>query len=373
MKTIVVTGAGGFIGRNLCVRLRERGDCSVVDLGRDHTPAELVDAASRADVVFHLAGINRPTDPAEFAIGNTSATEALTEAIGAAGNAAPIIYTSSTQAALENPYGLSKRGAEDALNRYAAATGAAVHIFRLPNVFGKWARPNYNSAVATFCYNIAHDQPININDPEASLALVYVDDVVDAFVALIDHPDVAGGYHSVVPTYETTVGAVAATISNFPKSRHTLVTDEVGKGLVRALYSTYLSYLDPVAFSYDVPVHGVQDPRGIFVEMLKTPTHGQFSYFIAHPGVTRGDHYHHTKTEKFLVIVGDARFAFRHIVTGETYSLDVDGGSGRIVETVPGWTHNIQNIGVGDMVCMLWANEIFDPERPDTVAMKVDA
>ncbi|KQT31145.1 capsular biosynthesis protein [Sphingomonas sp. Leaf412] len=373
MRTVLVTGSDGFIGRNLCVRLRERGDCDVVPIGRGTSAAELNEAARRADVVFHLAGVNRPSDPAEFQRGNVGFTDTLLQALSRAEKPASIIYTSSTQADLDNPYGRSKRAAEDSLDHHAAATGAVVHSFRLPNVFGKWARPNYNSAVATFCHNVARGLPLTVNDPAAPLRLVYIDDVVDAFIALLDEPLSAGTQIAVAPVYETTVGIVADTIRSFPEGRRTLVIGGVGVGLERALYSTYLSYLMPDDFAYDVTVHGRNDPRGVFVEMLKTPAHGQFSYFIAHPGVTRGDHYHHSKNEKFLVISGTARFAFRHIVTGETHDMIVEGGQGRIVETVPGWTHNISNVGEQDMVCMLWANEIFDPRRPDTFAMKVEA
>jgi len=371
MTTVLVTGADGFIGRNLCFRLAEKGFGDLIRLGRDHTPQQLAEAARRADFVFHLAGVNRPQDPAEFVTGNAGFTERLCEALAASGRAAPIVYTSSTQAEADNPYGGSKRAAEEALERHGQAVGAPVHVFRLPNVFGKWARPNYNSAVATFCHNIARGQEITIHDPSAPLRLVYVDDVAEAFLALLDAPDTPPGHHQVTPVYETSVGEVADIIRSFPASRETLVTPAVGTGLLRALYATYLSYLPPEDFAYPVPVHGRDDPRGVFVEMLKTPDAGQFSYFIAHPGVTRGDHYHHTKTEKFLVISGTAHFGFRHVATGETYELVTKGGEGRVVETIPGWTHNITNIGEGDLVCMLWANEIFDRQRPDTIGMKV--
>lgn len=371
MTVVLVTGANGFVGRNLQLRLRERGDCDVIALGRDHTDAQLAEAAARAQFVFHLAGVNRPADPSEFAPGNTGATEALCAALAAASNAAPIAYTSSTQAETDNPYGASKRAAENALLAHSAATGAVVQLFRLPNVFGKWARPNYNSAVATFCNNIANGLDITVNDPAAPLRLVYIDDVLDAFLMLLDEAPPTSGFREVPVAYDTNVGEVAETIRSFPASRETIVTPPVGTGLVRALYSTYLSYLKPDDFAYDVPVYGKEDPRGIFVEVLKTPDAGQFSYFIAHPGVTRGDHYHHSKTEKFLVISGTAHFGFRHVDTGETHELVTRGGEGRIVDTIPGWTHNITNIGDGDLVCMLWANEIFDRARPDTVGLKV--
>jgi UDP-2-acetamido-2,6-beta-L-arabino-hexul-4-ose reductase len=235
-----------------------------------------------------------------------------------------------------------------------------VHIFRLPNVFGKWARPNYNSAVATFCYNLAHDLPISVNETAPPLNLVYVDDVVQAFVDCMTQPDVsqiaADTFETVSPVYTTTITEVAAHLRSFVGSRSSLLTERVGKGLMRALYSTYISYLPPHAFGYTVPRHA--DSRGEFVEMLKTEDSGQFSYFTAHPGITRGEHYHHSKTEKFLVLKGTARFGFRHILTGETYELVTNGGEARIVETVPGWTHKITNIGDDEMIVMLWANEI---------------
>ena len=290
----------------------------------------------------------------------------------ATGKKVPVIYTSSTQAGHDNPYGLSKLAAEGALQTAALSHGIPVHIFRLPNVFGKWCKPNYNSAVATFCHNIARDLPITINDPAALLALVYVDDVIQAFAALIDNMDVpvgADGFASIAPQYVTTVGELARQIKSFKDSRDTLMTDSVGTGMVRALYATYVSYLPTESFAYKVPQYG--DPRGVFVEMLKTADSGQFSYFTAHPGITRGGHYHHSKTEKFLVIKGQARFRFRHMQTGQTHELNTSGETPQIVETVPGWTHDITNIGAEEMIVMLWANEIFDRARPDTFACPV--
>ena len=371
MTAVLVTGADGFIGRNLCLRLAERGYEDIVRLGRGHSAGELTEAAARAEVVFHLAGVNRPQDPSEFATGNAGFTAELCAALADAGNPAPIVYTSSAQAETDNPYGASKRAAEETLLSHGESMGAAIHLFRLPNVFGKWARPNYNSAVATFCHNIARGLPITIHDPASPLSLVYIDDVVDAFLELLEAPAAPSGLREVEPVYRTTVGEVADLIRSFRESRETMVTPPVGTGLARALHATYLSTLPAESFAYAVPVHGREDPRGVFVEMLKTPDAGQFSYFIAHPGVTRGDHYHHSKTEKFLVIAGTAHFGFRQVLTGETHELIVAGGEGQIVETIPGWTHNITNIGDGDLVCMLWANEIFDRERPDTIGMKV--
>ena len=281
----------------------------------------------------------------------------------------PILYTSSTQAVLDNPYGASKRAAEDVLRAFAKRTGAAVHVFRLPNVFGKWCRTNYNSAVATFCHNIARGLPVQVNDPTALINLVYVDDVIECFIRLMDGAGAvqdSEGFATVAPQYTATVGELARYIESFRASRDTLVTERVGTGFVRALYSTYVSYLPPESFAYSMPMHG--DARGVFVEMLKTPDSGQFSFFTAHPGVTRGGHYHHTKTEKFLVIKGEARFRFRHIQTGETHELVTCGSKADIVETVPGWTHDITNIGNDEMVVMLWANEVFDRSKQDTYA-----
>ncbi len=365
---IVITGADGFIGKNLRFRLAELGHDDIACV-TESTPGSLCGILANANFVFHLAGINRPKETAEFATGNTGFTQTLCAELKAAGSHAPIVFTSSTQAELDNPYGQSKLAAEAALRQYSGDTGAPVHIFRLTNVFGKWALPNYNSAVATFCHNISRGLDIKVNDPSTALHLVYIDDVLDAFGRLLEAPDTPGGFVEAGPAYATTVGEVAQILHGFADSRNSLLTPAVGSGLLRALYSTYISYLPPECFAYQVPRHG--DPRGVFVEMLKTPDCGQFSYFTAHPGITRGEHYHHSKTEKFLVIKGTARFGFRHIVSGEMHELTVTGGEARIVETVPGWTHNITNIGEDELIVMLWANEIFDPKKPDTVAMKV--
>ncbi len=370
---ILITGSNGFIGKNLQLHLAERKDVEVVCFTRNHDVAELPQLLQGVDCVFHLAGVNRPQDPQEFVSGNVDLTQALCQAVcdvaAATGKKVPIIYTSSAQAARDNPYGQSKRGAEDALLAVARSHRVPVHIFRLPNVFGKWCKPNYNSAVATFCHNIARGLPIQVNDPAAPVTLVYVDDVIERFVQLMDGADAAvdaDGFATVAPQYSTTVGELARQIQAFKDSRATLMTERVGAGLVRALYATYVSYLPVESFAYTVPQHA--DPRGVFVEVLKTPDTGQFSYFTAHPGVTRGGHYHHSKTEKFLVIKGQARFKFRHMQTGQAHELVTTGDQPEIVETVPGWTHDITNIGAIEMIVMLWANEVFDRARPDTFA-----
>lgn len=373
MKKVLITGANGFVGKNLQLHLTERKDVQVVCFTRESDVAQLPSLLQEVDFVFHLAGVNRPQDLQEFIVGNAELTQALCQAVGVVaattGRKIPVVCTSSIQAARDNPYGQSKRAAENALFALQRTSGVPVHVFRLPNVFGKWCKPNYNSAVATFCHNIARDLPIQVNDPQVQLTLVYVDDVVERFMQLMDGADGvvdADGFATVAPQYTTTVGQLAAQIQAFKDSRGTLMTERVGAGLVRALYATYVSYLPVEAFTYAVPQHG--DSRGVFVEMLKTPDCGQFSFFTAHPGVTRGGHYHHTKTEKFLVIKGQARFKFRHMQTGQAHELFTSGDKAEIVETVPGWTHDITNIGADEMIVMLWANEVFNRARPDTFA-----
>lgn len=373
---VLITGANGFVGKNLQLHLAVRKDVQVVCFTRGNDVAELATMLHGVDFVFHLAGVNRPQDPTEFVAGNVDLTRALCQAVGAVaqttGKKIPIVYTSSTQADRDNAYGVSKLGAENALLALQTQHAVLVHVFRLPNVFGKWCKPDYNSAVATFCHNIARGLPIQVNDPNAPVTLVYVDDVIERFVQLMDGADAAlgaDGFASVTPQYTTIVGELARQVQAFRDSRTSLTTERVGTGLVRALYATYMSYLPPELFAYTVPQYG--DPRGVFAEMLKTPDCGQFSYFTAHPGITRGGHYHHSKTEKFLVIKGKARFKFRHTQTDQTHELLTSGDKAEVVETAPGWTHDITNIGTDEMVVMLWANEVFDREKPDTFACAV--
>jgi UDP-2-acetamido-2,6-beta-L-arabino-hexul-4-ose reductase len=369
---ILITGADGFIGKNLLLHSREMDTIEFISVTRRHSVDELARLLEKVDWVFHFAGVNRPKSIDEFATGNVSLTESLCSAIKAAGRSIPVVLTSSIQADLDNEYGLSKRAAEEALLTLNKATGNPVFIYRLPNVFGKLARPNYNSVVATFCHNIARDLPIQINDPSAVIRLVYIDDVVESFKRLlVEENNNQDGFYEVSPMYSITVGELANQLYRFKASRDNLVTDPVGKGLIRALYSTYVSYLPPEGFSYPVKQHS--DERGVFVEMLKTLDSGQFSFFTAHPGVTRGGHYHHSKTEKFLVIKGEARFDFRHMVTGEFHELYTSGDLSQIVEIVPGWTHEVTNVGNQELICMLWSNEIFDHEEPDTFACPVSA
>ncbi|HBU6573351.1 TPA: capsular polysaccharide biosynthesis protein CapF [Citrobacter amalonaticus] len=362
---ILITGADGFIGRNLCLRLQEAGYVNLVKIDRNSSVDELEIGLQEADFIYHLAGINRPKNIEEFAEGNRNLTQQIVDTLLAKRKKTPIMISSSIQAELDNAYGQSKAAAEQQIERYAAESGAAYFIYRYPNVFGKWCKPNYNSFVATFCHNIANNMDITINDHAASVKLVYIDDVCADAIKLLGGTT-ESGYKSVAPLYSTTVGEVADLIYRFKESRSTLVTEAVGTGFIRALYSTWLSYLPVDKFAYTVPSYS--DTRGVFCEMLKTPSAGQFSFFTAHPGITRGGHYHHTKNEKFLVIRGEACFKFEHVITGERYELNVSSDEFKIVETVPGWTHDVTNIGNDELIVMLWANEIFNRNEPDTIA-----
>lgn len=368
---VLITGANGFIGKNLRLHLSERKDIETICFTRSDTIDSLRDKLRDVDFVFHLAGVNRPKNESEFLIGNTDLSSKLCQEIEfinkETAKKIPVIFTSSTQAAYENPYGKSKRLAEDQFLSLEKNSDVPVHIFRLPNIFGKWCKPNYNSVVATFCHNIAHNIPIKIHDNESEIRLAYIDDIVRLFISIMDGEMIektSDRFSIIKPVYSYTVGELAQKIHEFQSSRTSLISERVGTDFVRALHATYLSYLPTDKFAYSVPQHS--DPRGTFVEMLKTPDCGQFSFFTAHPGVTRGGHYHHSKTEKFLVIDGEAQFRFRHMLTNETYELVTSGDKSTIVETVPGWTHDITNIGKNKLVVMLWANEIFDREHPDT-------
>jgi len=372
---VLVTGSDGFIGKNLIAHLREASEFEILPYTRSSGGSALRRMVDDSDFIFHLAGVNRAKEVSEFTEGNADLTLRLTGLIAESGRNLPVVFTSSTQAQLDNPYGRSKRAAEEALLAHAAATSSPVYIYRLPNVFGKWCRPNYNSAVATFCHNIARDLPITINDSTATMSLVYIDDLIEECTQTLQHhraergATLPGPFREIAPIYSTTVGKLADTIRAFKESRTSLTTERVGTGFLRALYSTYLSYLPPESFVYSIQKH--VDPRGEFAEVLKTPDCGQFSYLTAHPGVTRGGHYHHSKSEKFLVIRGRARFRFRNIVSGETAEVETSGDTPQIVETVPGWTHDITNIGDAEIIVILWASEVFDRNRPDTYACKV--
>ena len=368
---ILITGAGGFIGKNLVSTLKTAGYTDLMLFERDDTPETLAEYAARAGFVYHLAGINRPKDPSEFYAGNAGLTETLLSLLDKAGNKAPVLVTSSTQAALDNDYGKSKAQAEQAIFAHGQATGAPVYVFRLPGVFGKWCRPNYNSVVATFCHNSANGLPLSVRDPEYRLPLVYIDDVVASFVAALDGNCTREGDYCVVPVvHETTLGHLAETIEGFAKNRETLdVPDQTPGSLEQKLYSTWLSYLPADRFSYPLNMHC--DNRGSFTEFLHTPAHGQVSINISKPGIVKGNHWHHSKNEKFLVVKGTGVIRFRALDSTEVIEYHVSGDKLEVVDIPTGYTHNIENVGQDDMVTVMWANEVFDPDHPDTFFLPV--
>ena len=366
---VLVTGAQGFIGKNLIVHLSEMVGVEVLSFVRGDSIEVLNELVAQADSIVHLAGENRPADIADFTIVNINLTRSLCEAIVATGRNIPLILASSTQAESDTLYGQSKRAAEQIVEEYATETGNHAVIYRLPGVFGKWCKPNYNSVVATFCHNIARDLPIQVNDAEATLLLVYIDDVVDEFLRVLKDVQLGLVWSKIEQTFTITLGELSVQITAFKNCRTTLISERVGTGLTRALYATYISYLQPEKFVYDIPLYS--DERGIFAEMLKTADSGQFSFFTVHSGVTRGSHYHHSKTEKFLVVSGVVRMRFRQLVTGETFEITVSNDKPQVVISIPGWVHDITNVGVSEAVVMLWANEVFDKQKPDCIPCEV--
>jgi UDP-2-acetamido-2,6-beta-L-arabino-hexul-4-ose reductase len=368
-QRILVTGANGFIGSNLLIRLGEEPDVEILRFVRGDSVEMLTKLVEMADAVIHLAGENRPNDVADFARNNIDLTSALCNAIEHTGRNIPLIFASSVQAQYDNPYGKSKLAAEKVIEAFVAKTENSAIIYRLVGVFGKFCKPNYNSVVATFCYNIARGLPIQISDSDFILELAYIDDVVDELLQALETNKSGLLCGEVSQTHSITLGNLAEQIGAFDNCRSSLITERVGNGLTRALYSTYISYLPIEKFVYDLTAH--VDERGMFVEMLKTPDCGQFSFFTIAPGITRGSHYHHSKTEKFLAVSGLARMRFRHLVTGETCELVLSSKKPQVMESIPGWVHDITNMGDSDAIIMIWANEIFDPLNPDCVSCEV--
>ena len=366
---VLVTGSDGFIGKNMVVHLNELEEFESLKFTRQDSIEKLKILVSQADAIIHLAGENRPKNKVAFEKVNVGLSKILCDTIKDNGKKIKLIFASSIQADQDSQFGRSKRAAEKLFEKLSKDTDNSVFIYRLTNTFGKWSKPNYNSVVSTFCYNIAHGLPIQINDSSTKLNLVYVDDVISEFLRAVQSETNGLTWGSVEPVYPITLGKLANQIEAFKNNRSSLVSERVGSGIIRSLYSTYVSYLSPEKFRYDLPLYS--DERGAFVEILKTHDSGQFSYFTAHPGVTRGSHFHHSKSEKFLVIKGSALFGFRHIVTNETHEILTSSEKPQVVETVPGWTHEITNVGKEEMFVILWANEIFDKDRPDTINCKV--
>lgn len=369
---ILITGARGFMGKNLRSALTGRyGDAHrLMLLDMPHTEEELLAAAAEADFVFHLAGVNRPTDPADFQKGNADFTRQLLTLLKERGKRPPVLFSSSIQAALENPYGQSKLSAEQAVADYGRETGSAVYLYRLPNVFGKWSRPNYNSAVATFCHNVARGLPITVNDPSVTLRLVYIDDVVEEFLrAMEGQPHREGEWCTVQPVHEVNLGHMAELIQSFPALRDSLTAPDQSDPLVKKLYATYLSFLPPEDFSRPTVTHA--DQRGSFTELLHMGSRGQVSLNVSKPHITKGDHWHQTKHEKFIVLQGEGVIRFRKVGDSTVIAYKVSGENLTVVDIPTGYTHSIENTGDTDMLTLMWANEVFDPAHPDTLRLPV--
>ena len=377
---ILVTGAKGFVGKNLVAELRNRGYADILEYDIDTDPAVLDDYTRQCGFVFHLAGINRPQNPDAFMQGNFGFTSVLLDSLKRHGNKAPVLISSSIQAAFDNPYGQSKKAGEDLIFSYSIGTSTPVFVYRLPNVFGKGCRPNYNSAVATFCHNMTRDLPIQVNDPSVMMNLVYIDDVVDAFIGALEEKTEAGAgkegkteagrtFCSVEPVHTVQLGEIVDLLQSFKAGREDRSVPDMADAFTKKLYSTWLSYLPEDKFSYLLKMN--VDARGSFSEFIKTPDRGQVSINISKPGITKGNHWHNTKCEKFLVVSGSGIIRFRKVGSSEVIAYPVSGDKLEVVDIPVGYTHNISNAGKSDMVTVMWANEAFDPQRPDTYFLNV--
>ena len=379
---ILVTGAKGFIGKNLCAELENirqgkakyqgiPADIAVMQFDIDTGPELLDEYCRDCDFVFHLAGVNRPEDPGEFMTGNFGFTSTLLDTLRKHCNACPVMISSSTQAALDNPYGKSKKAGEDLLFDYGKETGARIYVYRFPNVFGKWCKPNYNSVVATFCHNINRGLPITISDPSVQMNLVYIDDVVQELLrALSGNATMTEyGFSGVPVVHSVKLGEIAELLNKFKSSRNDRSVHNTSDAFERKLYATYLSYLPGDGFAYPLKMNA--DGRGSFTEILRTLDRGQFSVNISKPGIIKGNHWHHTKNEKFLIVSGKGVIRFRQIDKEEIIEYHLSGDIMEAVDVPPGYTHNIENQGERDMVFFIWCNECFDPENPDTYFLEV--
>nr|WP_294572364.1 NAD-dependent epimerase/dehydratase family protein [uncultured Romboutsia sp.] len=392
MKKILVTGSNGFVGKNTVVALKEANKYEILTIDRNNTDEELKEAVLNTDFIVHLAGVNRPKDAKEFYEGNGGLTEKIVGYLKENKKNTPILITSSTHAVLDNDYGKSKKQSEDVLIKYSDECDAKVYIFRLPNLFGKWCRPNYNSAVATFCYNIAHDLDVWVNDPVIELSLVYIDDVVASIIDCIEDENIiklknideevnvntTGAssiqidkyYYEVTTVYKRTLGNIVDSLKMFRNMRKSLLIPDLSDGFNKALYSTYLTYLEENDFSYYLDKK--EDNRGWLAELVKSEQFGQMFVSKTHPGITRGNHWHHTKTEKFIVIQGQAAIRFRKIDEDKVIEYIVDGEKPQVLDIPPGYTHSIENIGQDEIITLFWSNEMFNPEKPDTYFLEVN-
>ena len=370
---ILVTGARGFIGKNLIVELKNRSYQHIYEYDTDTEPELLEKYCQECEFVFNLAGVNRPENQEDFMKGNFGFASTLLDTLKKYHNTCPVMVSSSIQAALDNPYGKSKKAGEDLMFSYARETGAEVLVYRFPNVFGKWCRPNYNSAVATFCYNIARDLAIQVNDRSVVMNMVYIDDVVDELIAALENHanKEQDGYCYVKTVHTVTLGEIVDLLYSFKDSRELRsIPDMTENSFTKKLYSTYLSYLPQDKFSYPLKMN--IDDRGSFTEIIRTADRGQFSVNISKPGIEKGNHWHHTKNEKFVVVSGKGLIQFRKVGSDEIIDYHVSGDKIEVIDIPVGYTHNIINEGDTDLVTFMWCNECFDPERPDTHFMRVN-
>ncbi|MBC9785839.1 SDR family oxidoreductase [Heliobacterium chlorum] len=371
MRTVLVTGASGFIGKNLCSALEQKRNLKLLPYGREDNVETLAVYLEQADFIFHLAGVNRPQSPEEYDEGNRGFTDILLSLIEQQGKRTPIAFASSIQAALDNAYGASKRAAEAALFEWSRKNHAPVYIYRLPNVFGKWSKPNYNSVIATFCHNISHGIPIEIHHPLNELTLVYIDDVIHEFLQTVNEltsPD-EDGFCYVSKRYQVTLQQIVNLLYSFDQSRKHLVMPDLKGDFERKLFATYTSYLPEDEFDYSLDMK--EDARGWLAEFIKSKEFGQIFISRTKPGITRGNHWHHTKVEKFLVVDGEGLIRLKKVGSNDLITYNVSGRQLKVVDIPAGYTHSITNTGSRDMITLFWANQVFDPEQPDTYYLEV--
>ncbi|MCM3636541.1 NAD-dependent epimerase/dehydratase family protein [Sporosarcina luteola] len=367
---ILVTGAGGFLGKNLVAELKNQGYEDLLLYTRNQTKDDLEAYTKECEFVYHLAGVNRTKNEKEFMAGNYDLTSELLKFLKKHNNKSPVLITSSIQAVKDNPYGISKKAGENLVFKHSEETGSKVYVYRLPNLFGKWSKPNYNTVVATYCYNIARGLDIQVNNPDAELTLSYIDDVLEEFIkALKGTPSIIDNYCYVPITHSINLGDLARIVKSFKETRNKLSIPDMDDALTKKLYSTYLSFLREDDFSYALKMN--KDQRGSFTEFIRTPDRGQVSVNISKPGITKGNHWHHTKNEKFLVVSGEGLIRFREIDSNEVIEYRVNGEKLEVIDIPTGYTHSIVNVGKTDLVTVMWVNECFDPDKPDTFYLEV--
>lgn len=380
MKSILVTGSKGFVGKNLIVSLKQVDSYKIIEIDSSSSETDLKLAINDADFIVHLAGVNRPKEISEFYSGNNGLAKKIVDYLIESNKKTPILITSSIHAESNTDYGISKKKSEDILIEYSKKSGSNIYIYRLPNLFGKWCKPNYNSAIATFCYNIANDLEVWIKDPNIELELVYIDDLINSIFECIENDHIEynnliysrklnDNFYEVNTKYKKTLGSIVDSIKMFKSMRETLILPDLSDGFNKALYSTYLTYLDKNKFSYNLTKN--KDDRGWLAELIKSKSFGQIFISKTKPGITRGNHWHHTKTEKFLVVQGDAVVRFRRVDENDVIEYLVNGELPEVIDIPPGYTHSIENIGKDDVITLFWSNEIFDAENPDTYFLEV--